>query len=231
MLTPKKKIKVSSKELKKDELLTFVERASAWYYAYQKNVTTAVIAVLTIVGALWYYSYHVRSNNERASAELGKVYSLYDNGQFKEAIEGNPDNKIPGLKSLVENYDGTDAGEIAELYLANAYSMTNDYENALKHFERCNVSDARLKAAVLAGIASCKELQKNYREAAEHYRKAAALSGVSVATPEYIFYAANNFALCGEKETARELYKRLKKEFPQSQQARDIDRFLEAISG
>jgi TolA-binding protein len=231
MLTPKKKIKVSAKDLKKDELLTFVEKASEWYYANQRNAIVAVVAILAIVGALWSYSYHVRSNNERASAELGKVYSLYDNGQYKEAIEGIPQDTILGLKSLVENYDGTDAGEIAELYLANAYSMTNDYENALKHFESCSVSDARLKAAVIAGIASCNEIKKNYREAAEHYRKAASLSGISVATPEYLFNAANNFALCGEKETARELYNRLKKEFPQSQQARDIDRFLAAIAG
>ncbi|MBS4027997.1 MAG: tetratricopeptide repeat protein, partial [Ignavibacteriales bacterium] len=148
MLKPKKKIKLSSKELKKDELLTFVEQVSAWYYENQRNVTTVAIAVVIVVAATVFYFYNANSENERASGELGKVYSLYDQQQFEQAIEGVAERNIPGLKTIADKYSGTDAGEIAELYLANAYFALGKFDEAHKHYDDCSVSDSRLQAAV-----------------------------------------------------------------------------------
>ncbi len=230
MLTPKKKIKISQKDLKKDELIDVVEKASLWYYENQRNVLIAGVSIALVAVGLFLFSNWNKSKNEKASAELGKVYSLYDNQQFKEAIEGIPAQNIPGLKAIVDNNGGTDAGEIAQLYLANCYYNVGNIDEAYKSYDDCSVSAPQLKAAVESGLAACDESRKKYGDAGEHYRKAASFDPTNTISAEYLQSAAKNFGLAGQKETAVELLKRIKKEFPQSMQARDADKYLAEFS-
>ena len=233
MLQKKKKIKLNQKELKQDELLNFVEKTTVWYYANQKKVLIVAAIIIILSGGMYWYTYSSRTKNETASAELGKIYSLYDNQQYQQAIDGNPAAKIPvpGLKTIADSYSGTNAGEIARLLLANSYYALGKINEAMHEYDNCSLADPRLKAAVLAGIASCYEVEKKYADAAAQYQKAASFGESVPATPEYMFNAARCFGLSGQSETAIELLNRLKSEFPLSQYARDIDRYLVEFAG
>jgi TolA-binding protein len=87
-----------------------------------------------------------------------------------------------------------------------------------------------LSASRYAGIAQCYEGKKNYREAAEYFVKAGGKYPKDVAAAENLNNAARNYALAGEKEKSLDLYKRLKKDYPTSQYARDADRFITQLS-
>ena len=117
------------------------------------------------------------------------------------------------------------------LLLANCYYALGKIEEAAKSYEHCGVSDSRLKAAAFAGLASCEEIKNDYKSAAEHFQKAASASGTQKITSEYLLKSANDFGRSGDKSTALELYKRLKKEFPQSQEARDVERYIAEYAG
>jgi len=228
MLRPKKKI--SKRELKEDTLVTWYVNVTTWYEKQKKNISIAVTVLAVAIIATVVYVKNRSDNNERAMAQMGDVYALFDSGQYQAAIDGIPERNIPGLKSIVENYGSSPSGELARFYLANAYYQIGRYDEALRQFEDFSARDEMLTVSRYAGIAECYEAKGAYKEAAENFEKAATKHAKDVNAAENLNNAARNFGLVGDKEKAIELYKRLKKNYPTSVYAREADRFIMQLS-
>jgi tetratricopeptide (TPR) repeat protein len=82
----------------------------------------------------------------------------------------------------------------------------------------------------LAGMGSCYEAKGDYKHAARNFEKAAATIADQTNTPEYLNSAARCYGLSGDKETAIALFKRLKKEYPTSTYAREVERYINQFS-
>ena len=233
MLNPKKKLQ--KKEIKQDGLISAYAGATSFYYENKKYISYALTALLVVVVGIFIIVNNRRANNEKAAAEFAKVFPIYDAGasqvsQFKVAIDGQPEKNIMGLKKIVENYGGSDAGEIARYYLGNAYYQLGQYDDALKAFDSFSSNSSLLNASAYAGIAGCYEVKHDLSKAASYYEKAANTLADPIHTPEYLNSSARCYGLSGEKEKAVTLYKRLKKEYPNSTFAREVDRFIAQFS-
>jgi tetratricopeptide (TPR) repeat protein len=228
MLSPKKKI--SKRELKEDALVTTYVKVTGFYERNKKNISIAVTVVAVLIIASVIFVKNRADNNERASAQLGQVFPLYDNGQYQQAIDGVPENNIPGLKTIVDNYGGLRAGNYARFYLANAYYHLGTFDKALDQFEDFSPSDDVLAVSRLSGIASCYEAMGKYKDAAEHFEEAGTKYAEDVNAAENLANAARNYGLAGDKETAIDLYKKLKQNYPTSAFARDADRFIAGLA-
>jgi tetratricopeptide (TPR) repeat protein len=228
MLRPKKKI--SKKEIKQDALVTTYARVTAYYEENKRTIGIATTVIALAVIAILVMLKNRSDANESAMLQLGQVQELFAGGQYQAAIDGVPERNVPGLKAIVDNYGSSRGGELARFMLASALFELGKYDEALQQFEDFSAPDAMLAASRFAGIAQCYEARKNYKEAAEYFEKAAGKNTKDISAPEYLSHAARNYGLTGEKERAIELYKRLKKNYPASQYARDVDRFIAQMS-
>jgi tetratricopeptide (TPR) repeat protein len=228
MLKPKKKI--SKKEIKVDPLISYYTQVKTFYYNNKKYISYGVTGVVVVVLAVFFYLNNLKANNERASIEIGKIYQFFDQGNYIIAINGQPEKGLNGLKKIVDEYGNTKSGEIARFYLANAYFLIDSTEKALEAFEDVSLSDKLLQASTYAGMAACFERKKNNIDAAEYYNKAANTISDPKLTPEYLFNAAKNYGISGEKERAIEILKRIKKEYTSHSAAREADRFIAEFS-
>jgi tetratricopeptide (TPR) repeat protein len=228
MLKPKKKL--AKKELKRDALLTTYGEATAFYEKNRKIIHIVAGSLVVLVLAVVVYTKNRAADEEKASAELGKVLTYFDRGQYGLAIDGVTESNIQGLKSIAESYSGTRSGELAAFYLASAYYEQGNYQEALQYFEDFDPPGDMLVAARLSGIAACQEALGHYGEAAAEYETAANAGKEDISSAEYLFHAARNYSLAGEKEKAKGLLTRLKKEFPTSPYGRDADRYIAELS-
>ena len=228
MLKPKKKI--SKKEIKEDRLVTSYFEATSWYSDNKKIVNGVLTGIVVLAIVIVAYVNNVSSNNQKATTELGKVLQYYDQGKFDVAINGNLQDNIRGLQSIVDDYGSTKAGELAGFYLANSFFAQNDYDKALKYYLSVNVNDDMITASSLSGAAGCYEAKGDFAKAASTFEKAAFKSSKDVNAPENMVHAAKNYILAGNKDKAVELLKKVKKEFPTSAVARDIDRWIAEAS-
>lgn len=233
MLKPSRKI--VKKEMKEDALLTGYVKATSFYYENKKYVSYGFIALVGLILGVYFFMNNRRGNNEKAATELGKVFSIYDAGandpnQYKAAINGSPERNIMGLKAIVDNFGGSEAGEMARFYLANAYLNTGQYDDAIKQYENFSGASELLKASAHAGMAVALEGKKDYNRAAVEYEKAGSLGSGSSVAPEYLNGAARCYGYAGEKEKAIALLKRLKKEYPTSTYAKEADRYISQFS-
>ncbi len=212
--------------MKQDALVSSMAKATTFFETYKKNIGLVVGGVLVLIIATVAFVSNRKSQNEEASAKLGSVYSYYDNNQFQIAVDGIPERKITGLKSIVDQYGSTDAGNFAQFYLANAYFQLGKYDEALTNFEDFSASEPYLVISRLTGIAACYEVKGQFEKAAENYEKAALNYPKDIDAAANLNNAANNFMLAGNKERALDLFKKLKKEYPTTQYGRDADRYI-----
>ncbi len=228
MLRPKKKI--SKRELKEDALITTYAKATTWYEHNKKNISIGLVSVAALVIIAVVYINNRNANNEKAGTQLGEIFQYYDNNQFLLAIDGVPERNIVGLRSIVDNYGSTKAGELARFYLANCYYQLGRYDEALKQFEDFSAGEPLLVTSRLAGIGACYEAKSEYADAASSFEKAAMKYPSDVGAAELLNNAARDYAKVGNKERALELYKKIKKDYPKSTVARDVDRFIAELS-
>jgi tetratricopeptide (TPR) repeat protein len=228
MLRPKKKI--SKKEIKEDRLITWYAEATGLYEKHKKNIHIGIGAVAIILLAVVVYVKNRNDNEVIATAQLAKVFSLFDAGSYKEAVDGIPERNIPGLKSIVDNYGSTPSGEIARFYLANSLYALRRYDEAIQEFEDFSPSDDLLAISRYAGIAQCHEVKGEYAEAAKAFELAASKNPNDLSAAENLNSAARNYALAGNKEKALDLYRRLKKTHSATPYGREADRYIAQLS-
>jgi tetratricopeptide (TPR) repeat protein len=228
MLKPQKKI--SKREIKEDKLVTKYFEARQWIDGNTKILSYIGIGIagLAVIGFLW--SKSRADSNEKATAMLAKLTPYYDEGRYDLAINGVPQEGTQGLQAVVDEHGSTPAGEIAKLYLANSFFVLKNYDKALSTYEDISVSDNMITASAYAGRAACYEAKGDFSQAASNFEKAASKNMTAVQAPENLQRSAINYAAIGKKEKAIELLQMIKKEFPSSSYARDVDRLIAEYS-
>lgn len=227
MLTAKKKI--SKKEMKEDKLVTTYYKFYNYFMANQAKflIGLGVIAVL-VVG---YILINNKKQNDNLAAAnlLSKVVPLYESGSMKEAIEGVKAQNIIGLKQIVEQYGSTEQGETAKIYLANAYSVTGNLEEALKYYEDYSGSNDLLKATALAGKAGILQSKKEYEKASDLFMDAAHVAKENPANAEYTLKAGICLLQAGKKSEAKEIFESIKKDYKNFAPYLEIDKYLAQV--
>lgn len=228
MLRAKKKL--TKKEMKVDPLLTTYSNVLNFYEHNKKYISYAFTGLVVVVIAIVFYLNNRAANNELASIQLGKIFHFYDQNNYQVAIDGQPEKGLNGLQKIVDEYGGTKSGELARFYLANSFYEIGETDKALAEYEDVSFSDNFLQASVYAGIAACYERKADNSQAAKYYEKAANKVSDNILTPEYLSLAGRNYGNSGKKETAVNIYKRIKKEFKESNVAREADRYIAEYS-
>jgi tetratricopeptide (TPR) repeat protein len=228
MLQPKKKI--TKKEMKEDALITSYVKATTFYEENKKNISIGITALIVIVAAVFFYVKNKNADNEKATTELAKVYSYYDNGQYQIAIDGVRERNIVGLLAIADEYGSTRAGSMAKLYLGNCYYALGKFSEALKEYEDFSPEGELLTVSRYAGIGACNEALGNYKDAAESFEKAATKYANDLNAAENFNAAARNYAAAGMKDQALDLYKKIKKNYPTTTFAREADRYIAKLS-
>jgi tetratricopeptide (TPR) repeat protein len=228
MLKPKKKL--SKKELKQDTLVTTYMQVTGFYEKNKKNISIAIVALVVVIGATAIFLKNRAENNELATTQLAAIHQYYDNAQYQMAIDGAPERNLTGLKAIVDKYGSTNSGDLARFYLANAYFQVGKFNEALEAFKDCSPSTNLLKASRLSGIAASYEAIGDHKNAAKYFEDAAAKEESDNAIAEQLSSAAHNYALAGDKSSALDLYKRIKKSYPTTTAGRDADRYITELS-
>lgn len=233
MLKPKKKI--AKKELKQDTLLTTYVKTSGFYYENKKYINYALTALVVIAIAVVIFINNRRTNNEKATLELGKVIAILeanptDPASIKMAIDGQPAQGLVGLRAIVGSYGGTEAGNLAKYYLGNAYYLTGAYEDALENYEDFSGSDPLLTSGAKAGEGATLEALRRYDEAGKAFESAWRSNPDGILAAEHLTSAARCFALAGDRDEAMRLLRKVKEEFPRSASAQEADRILTRLT-
>ncbi|MCF6270434.1 MAG: tetratricopeptide repeat protein [Melioribacteraceae bacterium] len=225
-----KKRKLSKKEIKEDKLVTTFYEAKEFYEEKQTTIFSVIGIVVAIVIGVVLYTSKVDESNLSASVELSRVLSTYDAGLYLQAIEGKAGTQEIGLARIVDEYGGSEQGELARIYLANAYYYTEQYDKAMEEYANFSGNHNLLVASALAGKAGCYETKKDYESAAKYFSKAANVSEYVPSNPNYLLNAGINYLKIKNSNEAKNVLNKVKKEYGTSLSAREVDKYLALIN-
>lgn len=227
MSSLKARKKITHKEIKKDKLVTGYFEARNWLDSDENKkkvyIGVGVLLALVVVGFLYFSN--KKAKNEEAEVKLSTVISLYEQGKYPEAINGDPAANITGLNQIVNDYGSTESGETAKLYLGNCYFNVKDYDNALKQFDDYGGDNDIVKASCISGMGAVYEAKGDLKKAGEYFEKAASVNKGVVINQENLFYAIRSFTNAGDKENAKRVFAKLKEQYPKSKYINESKRF------
>ena len=174
----------------------------------------AVIALVVIVGG--YMAYF-----------KGEQYFGADN--FEAALNGDSIG-FAGFVKLADEFSGTKAGNLANAYAGICYAQLGKYEEAEKYLSKFDGEDQLVAPAVLGTMGNCYAQMGQLDKAAATLIKAAKRANSLSLSPIYLIQAGQILEKQGKNAEAVEAYKSVKKDYANSYQAMDIDKYIERAS-
>ena len=180
---------------------------SNFFEKYRKPLMALGVALVVGVGGYFAYDAMVATPREQeASNALWKAQYHMSIDSIDWALNGHED--APGFQSVIDNYEGTDAAELAHYGAAICFRSKGDFGNALAHFKEVNVDDQGISVYVLGNIGDMNVELGQLDEAVKYFEKAAAQSKSNgtrdALSGDYLLKAARVYIEQGNKDKAKE---------------------------
>ncbi|MEA2041055.1 MAG: tetratricopeptide repeat protein [Bacteroidota bacterium] len=191
----------------------------------QKQLTIIFIVAIAVVSLfIAYYKWYKAPLEKEAQEQMYIAQQYFAADSFHYAING--DGEFPGFLDIKEDYGTTDASNIATLYLGISYVKTGQYQEAIDNLKSFDSDDAILGPLAKGNIGDAYNELGETEKAAKSYKEAAESDNNNFTAPIYYMKAARAFEALGNYKQALELYKIIKTDFPKSEEARAIDKYI-----
>ncbi len=214
-----------------EERITTVEEGNplvnlqSRYEQKKKGINTIItVVLLLIIGFFAYQKLYKAPQETKAANAVVDAQHYFEADSINKALNG--DGQHPGFLKVMKKYSGTPTANLCHYYAGICYLKTGDFKNAIKHLEDFNGKGTIAEKAAYGALGDAYMESGNIKKGIENYNKAAADKNDAVLTPMYLSRAGMAYEKNGQTEEAKKAYIRVRDEFPQSMQARDMDKYL-----
>ena len=185
-------------------------------------IITGIVAVVLGIIALNNYVFKpkaLEANNENAKAVV-----YFQAGDFEKALNGDEAECI-GFEAIANNYRLYRPGKLAALYAGICYFQLGDYEQAANYLKRFNAKDINIAPAASQLLGDAYVELQEYSKAVRAFENAAATQNDLIA-PMSLKKAGLVYLEMGDKHAAKHAFEQIKNDYPTSQEAADIDKYI-----
>jgi|GEM_PF-108548 len=206
-----------------------IGRVELFFEKNSKTLVTILVAIVVVVGAYFGYKYlYMQPRSQRAANMAYVAEQMFAVDSFKVALNGDGNNA--GFLQVIDKFGSTPQGNMARHYAGICYLHLGDMDNAMKFLTAYRHVDGvpgRVIGAQNYGLQGDIISQRgDYAGAADKYRKAVDAAANSFTTPYYLRKLGLMLVLQGKGPEAIRAFERVKRDYPQSLEARDIDKFI-----
>lgn len=224
------------KKIQKKEV-DVVEKAKILWEDYNKPISYIGSAIILLFAGWMIYKYMFEvPKQQKADTEVFVTQKYFN--EFTNATDSaklmmaarvlNGDGRNPGALRIINKYSGTPAANLCEFYAGACYLHLGQFAKAIKYlkdFDANGATQIESRSLGMMGDASA-ELNKN-DDALKYYKKAAEVNKKDDYTSsEFLFRAALFAQTIGKTKEAIDLFKEIKTDYPLSEKASDVDRYL-----
>ena len=202
-------------------------RSEKFIESYKNHIIIAVTAIILIVVAiLGARQYYFVPKEKEAQAAIFPGENYLANQQWDLALNGNGTDYF-GFLSVIEDYGMTKTANLAKAYAGICYYHLGNPEEALDYLKKYKGND-KIVAPVIKGlIGDCFVNLEDLTEGIKHFNKAASELDSELLSPIYLKKAGTAYESIFDYANAKKAYQTIKDKYPNSQEASDIDKFIE----
>lgn len=206
-------------------------QATSFFEKNQKAIIGALAGLIVIVGGWFVYNNVIKQpKEEKAMAQMWMAQFQFEQDSFVVALE-NPGGGYSGFLSIIKDYGGTKAGNLANYYAGISYLNLGNFDAALSFlndFKPDGIVGPGMKHGALGDVYS--ELNQ-MDKAMANYKKASESIDNELLTPYYLKKLALLHETQSEFSKALDIYKEIKSKYPNSNEALSIDKYIARAEG
>lgn len=210
-------------------------KSEQWVEKNQRTILIGLVALAAIIlGYIGYNKYVIEPKEKEAADELAFPKNYFEQAQGANALADSlytiaingADGKF-GLIDIVENYGNTKAGNLAKYMSGISYLKLSEYDNAIKYLSDFSSDDEILGTLAKGNIGDAFMEINQPEDALKYYLEAANFRDNDFTTPLYLFKAGNTAMDLENYSQAEDLFSRIKNDYSKSEEAAQIDVFIE----
>lgn len=207
------------------EINETINKAEGYISENKKSISIIVGAVLVVIlGYFGYTNLIVKPQEENAIREMFMAERYFQMDSVNLAING--DGQFMGFQEIIDNYGSSSSANRAHYYLGMCYMKKGEWDNAIEYLSGYDAEDDVTGALALGAIGDANLEKGNNEEALNYYMKAVDWDKNQFTAAIFLLKAATVKELQNDYKGATDLYERIKKDYPQSTEARDVDRYI-----
>lgn len=217
-----------------------LSKSEAFFNKNKKTILIAVAAAVVVIAGFFLYKAYVSGpREEKASTALAKGQEYFNNEMFDKALNGDGAG-YAGFVKVADDFSGTDAANLANLYAGLCYANLNKWQEAVNSLEAYSASsDAMVSPAAQAALGNAYAHLNQLDKAVDALKKAAKMADAKAEddtnnslSPTFLLQAAEILESQGNKADALKIYQNIKKNYINSAlvQSQEIDKYIERAS-
>ena len=220
---------MAKKKDKTEEQFAAVEktltRSEQWVENNQKILSIVVFSIVGIIALfLAFDKFYVEPKNEEAQEELFKSVNFSEEDSFNLALYGV--NGEYGLLDIIDIYSSSPAGNLANYYAGISFLNIGDNESAVDYLSAFSSDDEVVSSIAIGSMGDAYMNMGEFDDAINFWTKAAFNSENNFTKPLYLKRAAIALEEKGDIDRAIEYYDIIKRNYSNSEEARDIEKFI-----
>lgn len=215
------------KQQEADETLVDLVEAKDFMERNQNTIFGVLVAAVVLIGGYFAYSnLVVAPKQDAAISEMWDAENKFAQDSFQTAI-----TQSNGFAEIIDNYGSTDAANVANYNMAVSYLNLGKYDNAIKRLNSVSAGGEVLPIMKNGLLGDAYSEKQEFDKALSFYKKAANAENNDILSPYYLKKYGLLSLKQGDTASAKTAFERIKKEYPNSPDGRDIDKYLVRVSG
>lgn len=192
-----------------------------------KSLLIILGVIVGIVGLVWLGRIYLNSRNREAQSQMYQAERYLEMDSINLALNG--DGNYLGFEAITEDYKFTKAGNMARYGAGICHLRLGNFEEAIRYLEKYSKKDKMIGSLAIGATGDAYVEMGDLKKGAAKYIEAADYAGNSFNTPLYLMKAAEIYELENRYADALELYERIQKEYPESNEGSNIDKYIARV--
>ncbi len=212
-----------------------INQTEGFLYKNAKTlIATLVVAVVAVGGYFGYKNLVVEPKIQQANNQIYVAQQQFEQAEYQTALNG-VEGVFLGFENIAKEFKGTPQANIANHYAGICHLNLGDAQEALKYletftqFSKSDIAGLIINAQNIGLQGDCQLELGNNNKALELYQKAAKTTDSDATAPFYMQKAAIVLYEIGNFEAALEMFKKIKAEYPNSIQSRDVNKHIALV--
>jgi tetratricopeptide (TPR) repeat protein len=202
----------------------------------ENNKTPMIVivsAIIIVVGCFFLFrKFYVAPQEKEAQEQMFVAEQYFEKDSFNLALNGDGNNW--GFIKIIDEYSITQSADLAHYYAGICYLHIGRFQDAIDHLKKFDGDDKLIAPIALGATGDAYVELGNKEKGVKYYIDAAEESENDFTSPIYLMKAGGIYESLKEYTKAVEIYKSLKINYPRSNEARMIDKYItraELLSG
>lgn len=218
---------------REEQLIDIVEAKDTAqdYFTKNRGMILGILGFVILAAAAFFvYKFFIQEPKEKnAAVAIYKAEQQFARDSFALALE-NPGGGFESLLDVIDNYNGTKTANLAKLYAGISYLNLGRYDEAIDYLNSHSASGDYSPIIKNGNLGDAYSEKGEMSQALSFYSKASTAGDDALLTPYYLYKLGLLAKKEGDNSKALNAFNKIKNAYPDSEEAKKVDRLITMLS-